>query len=419
MYAAINILKSGAKGDCITDDSTVINNVIRSIENSNTHAGEIYFPAPPGGCYLVNKTLTLPGPKTFTYDIVISLVGEGRGVTVVKAGSPMEAVLDKDTNYNTGDTVTDMTFDANGLAKHAIAIRGGSELRFTRIEGLNGTADDLYLDGPATFDGENFFSDSMFSNTITFPPYNIYVGRSTDNEFTNNVLRNAQTANVYEAGGSNHFLSNHAYGYPQNLCPQYSFITTYTSIWIGNQSDCSNEAAFLIDNWQTLVQSNLIQGATDHAVCISPKVGDAQVMGNSMIFTNPNASPDNAIVQGIMENGQVSCAGNAVHTATWSNGLNFGATNQVLNNFPTSNENLWTAMFTANLGQLPAVGVGTTAPQATLDINGYARLTTNASAPAECRASNKGAIALTSASHLCICDGTSWKFDSSGQSCLW
>ena len=39
--------------------------------------------------------------------------------------------------------------------------------------------------------------------------------------------------------------------------------------------------------------------------------------------------------------------------------------------------------------------------------------------PAECRASNKGAIALNSESHICICDGSSWKFDSTGKSCTW
>ena len=39
--------------------------------------------------------------------------------------------------WNRGDTVRDLTFDANALARHAILWRGGAEARFARIEGLN------------------------------------------------------------------------------------------------------------------------------------------------------------------------------------------------------------------------------------------------------------------------------------------
>jgi hypothetical protein len=422
LYASVNILNSGAKGDCVTDDAPAINAVIHALANSANHSGEVYFPKPPAGCYLVNETIQLPGgPSSYAYNVVISLYGDGRGVSVIRAGAAMDAVLKKDEFWDQGDTVTDMTFDAYGLAQHAINITGGTEIRLTRIEGLNGTVDDLRLDAPTdSSSGEDFVSDSYFSNTKTFPPYNIYVGNSTDNEFTNNVAVNGKIANIYEAtGGSNHFISNHAYGWPTNFCPTYSFVTQFTSIWIGNQSDCSSEAAFLVANWQAVIEGNFIQGAANHGVCISPKAGDVQVIGNSMGFTSQNAAPGNAIVQGVMANDEVSCKGPAVETATWGNSLNYGASNLVLDNTPTSNENIWSALFTTSLNQAPAVGVGTTAPQATLDINGYARLSSNASEPAACQASNKGAIALNSASHICICDGSSWKFDSTGKACTW
>jgi len=340
---------------------------------------------------------------------------------VVRAGTAIDAVLQKEAFYDAGDTVTDMTFDANGLAQHAINVRGGSEIRLTRIEGLNGTVDDLRLNGPSnSFSGEDFVTDSSFVNTKTFPLYNIYVGTSTDNEFTNNVLVNASFANINEAaGGSNHFIGNHAYGYPSQYCPVYSFVTAFTSIWIDNQSDCSSEAAFLVNNWQGLIEGNFIQGAANHGICISPKAAGVQVIGNNMSFNSPNAPADNAIVQGVMENGQVSCKGSAVHTATWGNSLNYGQTNVVLNNWPTSNESLWQGLFTASLNNAPAIGVGTTAPQATLDINGFARLNTNSVEPAACQAANKGAIALNSASHICVCNGSSWILDSTGKACSW
>lgn len=130
--AAINILQSGAKGDCLADDAPAINAAIRALANSSAHSGEVYFPKPPGGRYLVNEPIQLPGgPSNYAYSVVISLVGEGRGVSVVQAASSMNAVLQKDAFWDKGDSVTDMTFDANGLAEHAIDVEGGTELRLT------------------------------------------------------------------------------------------------------------------------------------------------------------------------------------------------------------------------------------------------------------------------------------------------
>ena len=423
LHAAINILEHGAKGDCVTNDAPVINALIRSIafQDGPIHSGAIYFPAPPGGCYRVNEPILLPSQPDESYNIVISLIGDGRGVSIIKAGAAMDSVLEKDANWNQGDSITDLTFDANGVAKHAISLLGGIELRLTRVEGLNATVDDLHMGGVANHGaGESFITDSFFANYITFPPYNIYVDvQSTDNEFTNNIEINAKTANIEETGGSNHFTSNHAYGWPLQYCPTYSFVTAFTSIWVGNQSDCSSEAAFLVNSWNTMVESNFIQGAANHAICVSPQVGGNVITGNTALFNNQNEPASDAVVQGVMAGNQVSCKGPGVHTATWGNDLNFGISNIVQNNWPTSNENIWSALYTADVNQTPAIGIGTTTPQATLDINGFARLNTNASEPTACVASNKGAIALNSASHLCICDGASWKLDSSGQQCRW
>lgn len=333
----------------------------------------------------------------------------------------MTSVFEKDANWNKGGTITDLTFDANGLAQHAISVLAGDELRFTRIEGLNGTVDDMHMGGVANHTGgEVFVTDSTFANYITFPPYNVYLDvQSTDNEFLNDVEINAKIANIQENGGSNHFTGNHAYGWPLQYCPEYSFVTAFTSMWIGNQSDCSNQAAFLVNSWNTLIQGNFIQGAANHAVCVSPQVGGNIITNNMSLFNNANEPAADAVVQSAMENGNVSCKGQGVHTATWGNDLNFGISNIVQGNWPTSNENVWDALFTGDVNQTTAIGIGTPDPQATLDINGFARLTTNSSAPVSCQASNKGAIALNSESRLCVCDGAYWKFDSSGQVCHW
>jgi hypothetical protein len=414
---AVNVLQSGAIGDCVHDDSGAINRVIVQLENpvdsapSASHSGAVYLPKPPGGCYLVLAPIRLVGPRfgDGNVNFVISLLGDGRGVSVIRAGAPIDAVLEKDGAWNRGDTVSDLTFDANALASHAIHWRGGAEVRFTRVEGLNGTVDDLRLGGQ----GEDFFSDSMFMNFTTFPPYNIFVETSsTDNEFSNNVAANASIANIWEDnGGSNHFVSNHGYGWPENLCPQYGFVTAYQSIWIGNQSDCSTETGFLLNSWSTTVVGNVIQGAMNHGICLSPAGGFNTIVGNMTYFAyrngavNDNAPAANAVVQGVIDNGTVSCAGAGIRTAVWGTAANFGSGNVVINNTPASNENLWNAIYTGGQ-QNTSIGIGTTNPRARLDVDGDIRIGDGAFA---CDAARAGAIRFDPvAATFFGCNGSRW-----------
>jgi len=65
------------------------------------------------------------------------------------------------------------------------------------------------------------------------------------------------------------------------------------------------------------------------------------------------------------------------------------------------------------------VGIGTTTVNATLDVNGYAKLKKNSSAPVTCSATYGGSLAVTSASKLCMCNGTSWVEVNSATSCTW
>ena len=65
------------------------------------------------------------------------------------------------------------------------------------------------------------------------------------------------------------------------------------------------------------------------------------------------------------------------------------------------------------------VGVGSSSPQATMDIAGYARLSLNSSAPATCSSTNGGALALNHLAQICVCNGTAWNFDSTGAACSW
>jgi len=56
----------------------------------------------------------------------------------------------------------------------------------------------------------------------------------------------------------------------------------------------------------------------------------------------------------------------------------------------------------------------------TLNVNGYARLSLNSSAPVPCSGANQGAIALTHLARMCACNGSRWIFaDSTGAVCNW
>ena len=69
------------------------------------------------------------------------------------------------------------------------------------------------------------------------------------------------------------------------------------------------------------------------------------------------------------------------------------------------------------------VGIGTSSPQATLDVNGYARLKAETAAPAACSTTNDGAIALTAYNYtLCVCRGAAaaWVSTNDGvTTCQW
>lgn len=68
------------------------------------------------------------------------------------------------------------------------------------------------------------------------------------------------------------------------------------------------------------------------------------------------------------------------------------------------------------------VGIGTTSPAATLDVNGEVKLKKDSSQPYACDATYDGTIALTSGYRTCVCKGgsTTWVFTSDGTTtCTW
>lgn len=55
-----------------------------------------------------------------------------------------------------------------------------------------------------------------------------------------------------------------------------------------------------------------------------------------------------------------------------------------------------------------SVGIGTTTPQATLDVNGTARLSKHSSQPFPCDPAHDGTILLNAQTKMCVCNGSAW-----------
>ena len=65
------------------------------------------------------------------------------------------------------------------------------------------------------------------------------------------------------------------------------------------------------------------------------------------------------------------------------------------------------------------VGIGTTSPVATLDVNGYAHLAKNSSQPIACDAAHDGSLALASTRRPCECVSSAWIDVVYGTACSW
>ncbi len=110
---------------------------------------------------------------------------------------------------------------------------------------------------------------------------------------------------------------------------------------------------------------------------------------------------------GLNDSGYIGFVYNSAESAT--NFVTFGLDNPSADNV-------------LNITGSARVGIKTTTPQATLDINGYLRLAKNSAQPAACSATNDGALALSHVYTLCICKGgsTSWVQSKDGTTaCSW
>lgn len=109
--------------------------------------------------------------------------------------------------------------------------------------------------------------------------------------------------------------------------------------------------------------------------------------------------------------------GGAIGSAYGGTGLTSFVQGQTL---VASDNNVWQATSTLTILSNGFLGIGTSSPQATLDVDGYARLRKYSSQPIACSGTNDGALAMTSSGTLCTCIDPAWmQTASTTQACVW
>ena len=200
-------------------------------------------------------------------------------------------------------------------------------------------------------------------------------------------------------------------------------VTTYGNIGVGTAA--TNDAALRVNSGGNTT------AATGYGVLANTSVSSSTTTAFYSGYFRPMSSdinPTIANTYGVYVGGPSTFAGGLQPTYTNLTGLhveNYGRAGSTtsfglyLEN-QTGATNSYavysaggTAYFAGN------VGIGTTAPAATLDVNGYLKLKKNASSPAACSATTDGSIAMTNTRQLCVCDGSSWTNLVSGAACAW
>lgn len=144
-----SVLSYGAKGDCSTDDTTALQNALNSQQF-------LFWPTPPGGCYLVSRTLTIQaGDYIFGQSGMIPNVGTPAGVVVrLKPNSNTEVFQTYVAPLGQGNEymgLENIVIDGNGAnqttelpqGNACLDFRGGqilSEIKHVMVQNCFGTA---------------------------------------------------------------------------------------------------------------------------------------------------------------------------------------------------------------------------------------------------------------------------------------
>lgn len=249
----INVKWFGAKGDGYTDDTAVIQSLLNTLPKFST----LFFPI---GIYKVTSQIT--------WDGTISLVGQSRDNTIIKAFEEASTLLLKKDEYTKCGYIKNITLDGSGKVDYVLDFPRGQGLRVVSNYFKNAKKRTVRFGNSVNWGAyEIYFNDNNViglegsadtSNSI--PDYAMEISENcTDSSFFNNIVTNSRKAGILSVGSHNNVNDNHVYGYPKEYIMNYCIeITGKTSNYYNNRCDSPLEAGIYVNNWGNRIDSNMI-----------------------------------------------------------------------------------------------------------------------------------------------------------------
>jgi hypothetical protein len=216
--------------------------------------------------------------------------------------------------------------------------------------------------------------------------------------------------------------------------------TGFMSTAVGYQALAANTTAFSNTAVGTFALLSTTTGRSNTAVGLSSNklnvdgqfntsVGDSSmrmntsgsfntVMGQTALYKNTTGANNTVLGYGAGYNNQTG-SGN-VFLGNQAGSPETGSNKLYIDNSSTSAPLIW-GDFSSNYVNINGnLGIGTTSPQESLDINGQMKLKKNSAQPYACDATHDSAVSLTSKYTTCVCNGTGWVLTADGTTaCTW
>lgn len=307
---SVNVMAApfNAVGDCSTDDGPAIRAAMASL---SAHGGKVLFPNPPGGCYLVNTTLTMSST------VPLWLAGSGRDSTTIRAGAAISGgVITFPVAFLQGSQITDMTIDGAGLASEAINAPQTVRTIFSHLIVENGTVADMVAGNGSSNSQENVWEDVKLDNTFTttlanLPAYGLEMNDVINSDLVNVISANVKTANIYAHNGSNNYMVS-VHGYDCfgacNQGPTYNFeITDFADTITGCEGDGSSTADVELAGF-----SDVLQGCGLGFDGVTPQIAVQFANGTSgNMVSNSIISNVSVLANSVVQAGSAGSGGNS------------------------------------------------------------------------------------------------------------
>jgi hypothetical protein len=298
------------------------------------------------------------------------------------AGDGYDSVVGADAHGSGNDAV--LGFDAEGTHGYNALVGSG--------------AGGDYNDSVVGYNATGNANDAVVGESASGSGSDAIVGQGSTGSGTNNAVLGEGAS----GSGSDAVVGQSAEGNGDSVAVGQASYASANDAVVGYESEGSGNDALLGYNVDPFNGNNAVVGFYANGF------GNDAVLGSSATGNGNSVS----IGQGAASN----WSGFGSQNIT----IGYGA---LLANDRGSNQlNIGDIIFGTGVssGSVPSaagkVGVGTTQPQATLDVAGFARLATNSGDPAACTGSNAGSIALSLSYNICVCNGSAWIYETANGS---